>query len=186
VALAETLLAQGRFADAAAAAATTDPEAPCAHAAQRTELFARLADGSAADVAAAAALPASERSAFAAWQAVRSGDAKPAALPAEAATLVLTMLDGLARLQAFDAFADLVTVFDTVALPWRERREALAELYLRRGYADSAAEEWFAVCERSGPDVRALRGLSLVATAKGLAEDAEVFASEAAALAAAA
>jgi hypothetical protein len=99
---------------------------------------------------------------------------------------VLTMLDGLARLEAFDAFADLVAVFDAVALPWRERREALAELYLRRGYVDSAAEEWIAVCQSSGPDARALRGLSLVATAKGLADDAQVFAAEADALAAAA
>jgi glycosyltransferase involved in cell wall biosynthesis len=185
VALAETLLVQGRFADAAAAAATADPEAPCAAAAQRTELFARLAESAAADVQRAVALPAAERSAFAAWQAVRSGDAAPAALPVDAAAPVLTMLDGLARLEAFDAFADLVPVLDAIALPWRERRQALAELYLRRGFVDSAAEEWIAVCQQEGPDARALRGLSAVATAKGLAQDAEVFAAEAAALVAA-
>jgi hypothetical protein len=92
----------------------------------------------------------------------------------------------LARLQALDAFADLVAVFDAIELPWRERREAMAELYLRHGYADSAAEEWITVCRQTGPDVRALRGLSLVATAKGLPEDAQVFAAEAEALAAAA
>jgi hypothetical protein len=184
VALAETLLAQGRFADAAAAAAAADPEAPCAAAAQRTELFARLADGTTADVQRAVALPAAERSAFAAWQAVRVGAPAPAALPADAAGPVLTMLDGLARLQAFDAFADLVLVLESVTLPWRERREALAALYLRRGYVDSAGEEWLAVCRREGPDVRALRGLSAVAAAKGLAEDAQVFAAEADALAA--
>jgi glycosyltransferase involved in cell wall biosynthesis len=186
VALAETLLVQGRFADAAIAAASTDPEAPCAPAAQRTELFARLADGPSADVDGAIALPPAERSAFAAWQGVRAGDAKPAALPVDAAEPVLTMLDGLVRLQALDAFADLVAVFDAIALPWRERREALAALYLRHGYADSAAEEWITVCQQTGPDVRALRGLSLVATAKGLADDAQVFAAEADALAAAA
>jgi hypothetical protein len=97
---------------------------------------------------------------------------------------VLTMLDGLARLEAFDAFADLVLVLESVTLPWRERREALAALYLRRGFVDSAGEEWLAVCRQEGPDVRALRGLSAVAAAKGLAEDAQVFAAEAAALAA--
>jgi hypothetical protein len=186
VALAETLLVQGRFAEAADAAAATDPEAPCAAAAQRTELFARLAESDSADVQRAAALPSAERSAFAAWQAVRAGGAAPAALPADAAVPVLTMLDGLARLEAFDAFADLVAVLDAVALPWRERRQALAELYLRRGFVDSAGEEWIAVCQKEGPDARALRGLSAVAAAKGLAEDAEVFAAEAEALAAAA
>jgi hypothetical protein len=184
VALAETLLAQGRFADAASAAAATDPEAPCAAAAQRTELFARLAESATADVQRAVALPAAERAAFAAWQAVRAGAPAPASLPADAAAPVLTMLDGLARLQAFDAFADLVLVLESVALPWRERREALAALYLRRGYVDSAGEEWLAVCRQEGPDARALRGLSAVAAAKGLAEDAQVFAAEAAALAA--
>jgi glycosyltransferase involved in cell wall biosynthesis len=184
VALAETLLAQGRFADAATAAAGTDPEAPCAAAAQRTELFARLAESTTADVQRAVALPAAERSAFAAWQAVRAGQTVPAVLPADAAAPVLTMLDGLARLQAFDAFADLVLVLESVALPWRERREALAALYLRRGYVDSAGEEWLAVCRQEGPDARALRGLSAVAAAKGLTEDAEVFAAEAEALAA--
>jgi hypothetical protein len=75
-------------------------------------------------------------------------------------------------------------VLESVALPWRERREALAALYLRRGYVDSAGEEWLAVCRQEGPDVRALRGLSAVAAAKGLAEDAQIFAEEAAALAA--
>jgi tetratricopeptide (TPR) repeat protein len=184
VALAETLLAQGRFAEAAAAAAATDPEAPCAAAAQRTELFARLAEGDSADVQRAVALPSAERSAFAAWRAVRAGETAPAALPADAAVPVLTMLDGLARLEAFDAFADLVAAWDAVALPWRERRQALAELYLRRGFVDSAAEEWIAVCQKEGPDARALRGLSAVAAAKGLADDAEIFAAEADALAA--
>jgi glycosyltransferase involved in cell wall biosynthesis len=184
VALAETLLAQGRFADAATAAAATDPEAPCAAAAQRTELFARLADGATADVQRAVALPAAERGAFTAWQAVRAGETDLAPLPADAAAPVLTMLDGLARLEAFDAFAELVAVLDAVALPWRERRQALAELYLRRGFVDSAGEEWIAVCQQEGPDARALRGLSAVAAAKGLTEDAEVFAAEAEALAA--
>ena len=64
-------------------------------------------------------------------------------------------------------------------MPWRERRQALAELYLRHGYADSAAEEWIAVCEQGGVDAQALRGLAAVAVARGLDEDAQVFAAEA-------
>ena len=70
-------------------------------------------------------------------------------------------------------------------LPWRERRQALAELYLRHGYADSAAEEWIAVCEQGGIDAPALRGLAAWPSPRGLDEDAQVFAAEAEALAAA-
>jgi len=115
---------------------------------------------------------------------VRSGAEATGALPAAAAAPILIMLDALARLQAFEAFADLVAVLDTVAIPWRRRREALADVYLRHGYADSAGEEWLAVCERDGVDAPILRGLAAVATARGLDEDARVFAAEADALAA--
>jgi tetratricopeptide (TPR) repeat protein len=184
VALAETLLAQGRLADAAAAAAEVDPQAPCAAAAQRTELFARLAEGADADPAAATALPDAERAVFAAWQASRSGSTVAAALPAAAAVPVFTMLDALARLEAFDAFADLVAVLERVGFPERERRHALAELYLRRGYVDLAGEEWLAICDRHGADERAMRGLAAVAAARGMTEDAELFEAEARALAA--
>jgi len=185
VALGETLLGQRRYADAAAVAAEVDPEAPCAAAAQRTQLFALLADGARADAQRATALADEERAVFGAWESVRAGAGAPAALPAAAARPILIMLDALARLQAFDAFEDLAAVLEAVAIPWRERRQALAELYLRHGYADSAAEEWIAVCEQGAVDADALRGLAAVAVARGLDEDAEVFAAEAEALAAA-
>jgi tetratricopeptide (TPR) repeat protein len=184
VALAETLLAQGRFAEAADAATEVDGQAPCAEAAQRTELFARLAGGADADPSAANALSDAERAVFGAWRAARSGAAVAATLPAAAASPVLTMLDALARLEAFDAFADLVRVLERVAIPERERRHALAELYLRRGYADLAAEEWLAVCERHGADERSLRGLAAVAAVRGMDDDAALFEAEAQALAA--
>ena len=96
------------------------------------------------------------------------------------------MLDALARLQAFDAFESLVAVLEAVAMPWRERRQALAELYLRHGYADSAGrgvDRGLRAGRASTP--RPLRGLAAVAAARGLDEDAEVFAAEAEALAAA-
>jgi tetratricopeptide (TPR) repeat protein len=185
VALGETLLGQRRYADAAAVAAEVDPEAPCAAAAQRTQLFALLADGARADAQRATALADEERAVFGAWESVRAGAGAPAALPAAAAQPILIMLDALARLQAFDAFEDLAAVLEAVAIPWRERRQVLAELYLRHGYADSAAEEWIAVCEQGAVDADALRGLAAVAVARGLDEDAEVFAAEAEALAAA-
>jgi glycosyltransferase involved in cell wall biosynthesis len=184
VALAETLLAQGRFADAADAAAEVDAETPCAEAAQRTELFARLADGADADPGDARALSDAERAVFGAWRAARGGAPVAATLPAAAAAPVLTMLDALARLQAFDAFADLVRVLERVGIAERERRQALAELYLRRGYVDLAAEEWLAICDRHGADERSLRGLAAVAAARGMDADAELFEAEARALAA--
>jgi glycosyltransferase involved in cell wall biosynthesis len=184
VALAETLLAQGRLLEAAEAAAHVDPAAACAEAAQRTELFARLAEGVDADPAAATALSDTERTVFAAWHAARTGSDVVTTLPAPAAGPVLAMLDALARLEAFDAFADLVAVLERVGVGDRERRQALAELYLRRGYVDLAAEEWIAVCERHGADARAMRGLAAIAAARGLDEDAALFEAEAQALAA--
>jgi hypothetical protein len=184
VALAETLLAQGRLADAAEAAAEVDGDAPCAEAAQRTELFARLAEGADADPAAASALSDAERAVFAAWRAARSGAAIASTLPAAAAAPVLAMLEALARLEAFDAFADLVGVLERVGIPERERRQALAELYLRRGFVDLAAEEWLALCDRHGADERSLRGLAAVAAARGMEDDAALFEAEARSLAA--
>jgi hypothetical protein len=71
-----------------------------------------------------------------------------------------------------------------VGMPELERRHALAELYLRRGYVDLAGEEWLAVCNRHGADERALLGLAAVAAARGMDEDAQLFQAEAAALAA--
>jgi tetratricopeptide (TPR) repeat protein len=185
VALAETLLVQGRLGEAAEVAAAVDPAGACAEPAQRTALFARLAEGAEVDLTQGSALADAERALFAAWHAVRAGGSPPPALPAAAAPAVLAMLDALARLQAFEAFADLAAVLDVVAIPERERRQHLAELYLRRGYVESAAEEWIALCEHHGPDAPALRGLAAVAAARGMEEDARLFAAEAEALAAA-
>jgi hypothetical protein len=89
------------------------------------------------------------------------------------------MLDALARLEDFDGFERLAGVADALALPWRERRELMAVVFLRRGFLDNAAGEWIGAIEREGPDVRALTGLAAVADARGLHEDAEVFRAEA-------
>ena len=111
---------------------------------------------------------------FAAWE---SGDA--ASLSAGAGPLLVTVLEALLRVQEFDHFERLLGVLDHVGLTWRERRQLLASMYFRRGYLDSAADEWIAVCERLGPDADALVGLAQVATARGLREDALLFAQEA-------
>jgi len=51
-------------------------------------------------------------------------------------------------------------------------------MYLRRGFLDSAGEEWVAACQEDGPDARALFGLAQVAAGRGLLEDAQTFAEE--------
>ena len=107
---------------------------------------------------------------------------RPASRPA-ARTLTLTMLEALLRLQAFELFAQLLPVVDALALTARDRHEQLARMYLRRGFLESAGDEWVAAIQENGPDVAALMGLSQVAAARGLDEDAELLAGEARALA---
>jgi len=186
LALAEAQLSQGRFAGALETLDALDPDSPYAGAAARTRLFALLAEGRAAGalalLAAAPPLPTGELAAFGAWRAVLAGDEAPLTLPAEAGAPIATMLEALARVEAFDAFELLAGVLEAVALPWRERRELLAGVYLRRGFLDSAADEWIAVCDREGPDAAALLGLAQVAWARGLDDDVELFAREVLAL----
>jgi hypothetical protein len=61
----------------------------------------------------------------------------------------------------------------------RDRHELLAGVYLRRGFLESAADEWIAACDERGPDADALVGLAQVAWARGMHEDAIVLAREA-------
>ena len=65
------------------------------------------------------------------------------------------------------------------ALGPRARHPLLAETYRPRGFLESAADEWIAAVERHGPDPEALNGLSRVATARGLPDDARIFAEQA-------
>jgi tetratricopeptide (TPR) repeat protein len=193
VALGEALLAQGRLLDAAQAAGAVADDSPWAPAAMRTALFGLLAGAAADDDVAVAleraarvGLPAHECAALQSWRSVLGGDAPlPGTVPAAGAALVVTMLEALVRLEDFDGFATLLPVADALALTARERREVLARMYLRRGFLESAADEWLAAVEEHGPDARALSGLAEVAAARGLDEDAELLAREAEVLAAA-
>lgn len=106
------------------------------------------------------------------------GGGVPPRLPADCADAASALLDHLLQHEAFEAFEAAVDVWNAVALPERERREALARIYLGRGYVDSAGEEWLAVAQQE-PDSRALVGLARVASAKGLREDAVELATEA-------
>src|SRR4051812_46001053 len=187
VALGEALLSQGRYADAATEASLVPAGEPAAGAARRTALFGLLASGELA--AAADALERArdellpgEPELFAAWLAGARGESLPETLPAHSAQMLVTSLEALLRLREVDAFGLLVPLIERVGLSPRDRRELLASMYMRRGYLESAADEWISVIEELGPDAPALTGLALVAKAKELPEDAVVFAREASAL----
>lgn len=184
VALAEAVLSQARYADAAAVAAEVGEGEPGAGAARRTELFGLLVSG---DLDAAGQrlersrgdLPAGEAELFAAWLSGAAGGELPDALPGESAQMLVMALEALLRVCEVDAFGLLVPLIDRVGLSPRDRRELLASMYMRRGYLESAADEWIAVIHELGPDAPALTGLALVAAAREMADDALVFAREA-------
>jgi tetratricopeptide (TPR) repeat protein len=187
VALAEAVLSQERYEEAAEVAAEVAADDPCSAAARRTELFALLVsqrvDEAAARLdSAGGALPAADRDLFAAWVGTARGEALPAVLPQAVVPLLTATLEALLRVREVDAFGMLVPLVDRVGLPARERRELLASMYLRRGFLESAADEWIAVVQDHGPDAPALTGLALVAAARDMRDDAMTFAQEASAL----
>jgi glycosyltransferase involved in cell wall biosynthesis/predicted Zn-dependent protease len=183
VALAESLLSQRRWAEAADTAAAVADGAPFADAARRTELFARIVQGEteAAGRAASRAagdLEPADLAGYDAWRLLAAGQTAPAP-PADAAPALAVALEALLRVEEFDAVAPLLQAIEHIALPLRARREILAGVYLRRGFLESAADEWMASCDEHGPDADAMIGLAQVAWAQGLHDDAIVFAREA-------
>jgi glycosyltransferase involved in cell wall biosynthesis/predicted Zn-dependent protease len=189
VALAEALLSQSRYADAADAAAALPDGEPHAAAARRSELFARLVVGDHASARAAlaraaeAGFPSGELAFFDAWcERLTAGTPPVGVLPFDAVVPLAVALEALLRVQEVDAFALLVPLLEQCPLAPRERAELLADMYLRRGFLASAAEEWTAVCSEDPRDVRGLVGLAQVAAAQGMTDDALEFAREAHAL----
>jgi tetratricopeptide (TPR) repeat protein len=185
VALSETLLSQSRWEEAAEAAAEVDDLSAYAAPARRSELFARIMIGDRAGTESALSrgvesgmLPADVQL-YRAWHEVRGGGSLPVSLPVEAGALLAITLEALLRVEEIEAFAELVPLVDRVGIAWRERRELLGVIYLRRGYLESAGDEWIAVCEETGPDARALVGLAQVAIGRGMKDDALVFAESA-------
>jgi len=182
VALGETLLAQRRYDEAAEVAGELATDDPLAAMACRTELFAGIvgADSAVADAALdrarAAQMPAEELDLFCAWRQLVFDGETAITLSSNAVPLLAVMLEALLRVQDFEVFEVLLGLLEHTPLDARERRELLAEMYLRRGFAASAAEEWMAVCERE-PDSRALLGLARVAIARGMTREASDFAS---------
>jgi tetratricopeptide (TPR) repeat protein len=183
LALAEALLSQRRYEQAAAVAAGVPEEDPCAAAACRNELFAARAAANpalepSAERTRASGVPENDTAVFAAWLAAIEERPLPGYLAAECAPLLGVLLEALLRVRDVDPFVCLLPVLDSVRLPERERRELMAQIYLRRGYLESAADEWIAASQQ-GADVRALVGLAQVALAQELPEEAVLFAQEA-------
>jgi len=186
VALAEALLSQCRYAEAAAVAAELADDEPHAASARRSELFAHLAAGDATAARATlaraveAGMAPGELALFGAWCDRAAGrEPEAAALPLDALPPLAVALEALLRVREVDAFATLVPLLDGIPCAPRERRELLADIYLRRGFLASAAEEWLAVCGEDPRDVRGLIGLAQVAAAQGMTDDALEFAREA-------
>lgn len=202
VALAEALLSQSRWEDAAAVAADLLDGDTLAPLARRSELFARLAggdlDGAAqvlereaqavaaqapdADGRSGPVLEEGDRMLFEAWLAAARGESGDTILPLEAVPLLAVALEALLRVEAVEAFGMLVPLLDRCPIAPREQRELRAGMYFRRGFLASAAEEWIAVCGADPTDVRALLGLAQVAAAQQMTDEALDFAREAHAL----
>jgi Tfp pilus assembly protein PilF len=185
VQLAESLLNQGRYPEAAGESAQIDDGDAYAALAARIELWSRIAGGD-LDGAAAATLRASrlgvsaaEREVFAAWlEIARDPAQQPKSLSVASTLLLGVVLETLLRAQDFQAFERLIPLLRGSALPEREQHELLASMYLNHGFLPMAAQEWMAVCEYR-PDARALLGLARVAFKHGQLQDAGVFAAEA-------
>jgi tetratricopeptide (TPR) repeat protein len=179
-ALAEALLSQCRYAEAAEVADEIDVESPTAPAAVRAQLFACLA-GREGDLDAVftrareAGLDHAELTFFGAWRAVVDQTEVPT-LGRGSSELLLTVLEALLRVHDVDAFVPLLALTERVGLSPRERRDRLAQMYFRRGFVDSAADEWAASCEEDGPSANALAGLAAIAVVREHDEDAQLFA----------
>ena len=185
-ALVESLMYQRRYADAAAEAERLPEDAEAAVVVVRSELFARLLarDEQGAEAALRRAervgLPSAERALYASWLAEQRGTPAPPP-PAAGLSLLTLMLESLLRVQDFENFEALLPLLEKMPVAQRERRELLAQIYLRRGFLRSAGREWMAVCEQQ-PDARALVGLAHVALANDQPDAARTFAAQALAL----
>jgi glycosyltransferase involved in cell wall biosynthesis len=184
VELADLLLNRRRYAEAARVASEVSNDEPLAASARRAELCARIAGGEREDTPAAlvraraSGMDEAEIEMFAAWQQLVGAGANPAELSEGAVGSLAATLEALLRAQDFEAFEVLLGLLALTPLPAREQRELLAEMYLRHGFAASAAEEWMTACGED-PDARALLGLGRVAAARGMLREASDFAAAA-------
>jgi tetratricopeptide (TPR) repeat protein len=181
VALAELLLGRAAYSEAAAEAAAVGADDPFASLACRLELCGLIgADDPAAARAAlvraaGAGLPAVEHQVFEAWAAISEGTPAPDGVPAAGVPLLGTIMELLLGAGDLARFEALLPALQGAQLADREKRELLADMYLKHGHLVPAAKQWMAVCS-GAPDARALLGLARVAVAQGMPSDAATFA----------
>jgi thioredoxin-like negative regulator of GroEL len=182
--LAELLLGRGVWDEAAELAAAVPADDPYAGLAVRIELCGRIGRADAAIVEAAlsraaqAGLSVAEGAVFEAWAAIARGATEATPVPVAGAPLLGVILETLLRGADGERFVALLPALRRSQLAGREQRELLAQMYLKHGLIDRAAEEWIAVASEA-PDVRSMVGLAQVALAQGMPEDAANFATAA-------
>ena len=184
VALAESLLSQRRWAEAADAAtassrARRSPAPPAAPSCSPGSSPATPPPRPTPPPAPPRTLPRSSSPATTPGARIAAGETA-APVPADGVPALVVAFEALLRVEEFDAVAPVLAAIEHSALPVRARRELLANVYLRRGFLESAGDEWMAaVNAESGPDADAFVGLAQVAWGLGAYEDAIVFAREA-------
>jgi hypothetical protein len=176
----QALLAQRRYADAAAEAARDHATGDVAALAAGAGMFACAALGDPAQLGAAIEQAERHRAAagelalYRAWLAVIGG--APAGSVAETALEpALAALEALLRVREFDVFGQLACVYECIDAPPDERQGRLAQLYLRCGYVDSAEDEW----RRGALGTDALVGLAQVALVRERPGEAALLAAQA-------
>lgn len=185
---AELRLAQREFLEAWDIAMSIDPSDSFAGTGARSAFLAAVAAKDSikmletlARITASAELPVAERAVYRGWAELIEPTGVTGIVPTDplAASTVLSNLEALAKLEAFDQFEVLLQLTDQVIPDEQLRRKTLAQLFIRRRFPDLAGEQLLACAERFGADAEVLSGLGTVATMKGMWEDAEVLLGEA-------
>jgi tetratricopeptide (TPR) repeat protein len=182
--LGELLLGRGAWDEAAEQGAAVPAGDPYAGLAVRIELCGLIGRADADRVATAlhradeAGLSKAEQSVFETWAAVAGGTEHTEPLAVAGAPLLGVIMEMLLRGRDGERFVALLPVLAQSRLVPREQRELLAQMYLKYGLLDRAAEEWIAVASET-PDVRSMLGLAKVALAQDMPEDASNFATAA-------
>jgi tetratricopeptide (TPR) repeat protein len=182
--LAELLLGRGDWDQAAELASAVPADDPYAGLAVRIELCGIVGRADAATVQAVlgravrAGLSAAEGAVFETWAAIAQGATETKPVPVAGAPLLGVILETLLRGADGERFVALLPALEQSQLARREQRELLAQMYLKFGLVDRAAQEWLAVASEA-PDVRSMVGLAQIALAQEMTEDAANFATAA-------
>lgn len=182
--LAELLLGRSAWDEAAELSSAVPTDDPYAGLAVRIELCSVIARADADTVhaalarAASAGLSAAEGAVFETWAAIAYGESEVKPVPVAGAPLLAVILETLLRGADGERFVALLPALEQSKLDRREQRELLAQMYLKHGLIDRAAQEWVAVASEA-PDVRSMVGLAQIALAQGMIEDAGNFAAAA-------